>query len=80
MARQRFTTEQIIHKLREADVLVGQGKTVVEACKQIGMTDRNYFRWRKSHGDCGSARPGCRSQSDVQSPQALSLLRDLPSQ
>jgi transposase-like protein len=50
MAKQRFTTEEIIHKLREADVLVGQGKTVVEACKQIGVTDKTYFRWRKSHG------------------------------
>ena len=50
MAKQRFTTEEIIHKLREADVLVGQGQTVVEACKQIGVTDKTYFRWRKSHG------------------------------
>jgi hypothetical protein len=33
MAKQPFTTEEIIHKLREADVLIGQGKTVVEACK-----------------------------------------------
>jgi putative transposase len=49
MARQRFTTEEIIHNLREADVLIGQGKTVVEACKQIGVTDKTYFRWRKSH-------------------------------
>jgi transposase-like protein len=50
MAKQRFTTEEIIHKLREADVLIGQGKTVVDACKQIGVTDKTYFRWRKSHG------------------------------
>jgi transposase-like protein len=50
MAKERFATEEIIHKLREADVLVGQGKTVVEACKQIGVTDKTYCRWRKSHG------------------------------
>jgi putative transposase len=50
MAKQRFTTEEIIHKLREADVLIGQGKTVVDACRQIGVTDKTYFRWRKSHG------------------------------
>jgi transposase-like protein len=50
MAKQRFATEEIIHKLREADVLVGQGKTIGEACKQIRVTDRTYFRWRKSHG------------------------------
>ena len=50
MAKQRFTTEEIIHKLREADVLIGQGKTIGDACKQLGVTDKTYFRWRKSHG------------------------------
>ena len=50
MPKQRFTTEEIIHKLREADVLIGQGRTVTEACKQIGISDKTYFRWRRSHG------------------------------
>ena len=50
MAKQRFTTEEIIHKLREADVLIGQGKTIVDASKVLGVTDKTYFRWRKSHG------------------------------
>ncbi len=38
------------HKLREADVLIGQGKTIAEACKALGVTDKTYFRWRKTHG------------------------------
>ena len=46
----RFTTEEIIHKLREADVLIGQGKTIAAACKALGVTDKTYFRWRKTHG------------------------------
>lgn len=50
MPKARLTTEEIIHKLREADVLIGQGKTVAEACKALGVTDKTYFRWRKSHG------------------------------
>jgi len=50
MPKQRFTTEEIIHKLREADVLSGQGKTVAEVCKQLGVTDKTYFRWHKTHG------------------------------
>jgi putative transposase len=50
MPKQRFATEEIIHKLREADVMSGQGKTVAEVCKQLGITDKTYFRWRKSHG------------------------------
>ena len=50
MPKQRFTTEEMIHKLREADVLSGQGQTVAQVCKQLGVTDKTYFRWRKSHG------------------------------
>ena len=50
MPKQRFTTEEIIHKLREADVMIGQGRLVAEAAKQIGVADKTYFRWRKSHG------------------------------
>ena len=50
MPKQRYTTEEIIHKLREADVMIGQGRSVAEAAKQIGITDKTYFRWRKSHG------------------------------
>jgi hypothetical protein len=46
MPKQRYTTEEIIHKLREADVLIGQGRTVADATKQIGITDKTYFRWR----------------------------------
>jgi transposase-like protein len=48
--KQRFTTEEIIHKLRGADVLSGQGRTVVDICKQLGITDKTYFHWRKSNG------------------------------
>lgn len=50
MPKHRHTTEEIIHKLREADVLIGQGQTVAQASKQIGVTEQTYFRWRKSHG------------------------------
>ena len=50
MARKRFTAEQIVNKLREADVLLSQGKTVVQAVKQIGVTEQTYYRWRKEYG------------------------------
>ena len=49
MARKRFTAEQIIHKLREADVLIGQGLKVPEVCRRIGVTDKTYYRWRREH-------------------------------
>ena len=50
MARKRFSAEQIVNKLREADVLLSQGRTVAQACKQIGVTDQTYYRWRKEYG------------------------------
>jgi transposase-like protein len=50
MAKRGYTTEEIIHKLREADVLIGQGQTIAQVTKQIGVTEQTYFRWRKSHG------------------------------
>ena len=50
MARKYFSAEQIVNKLREADVLLSQGKTVVQAVKQIGVTEQTYYRWRKEFG------------------------------
>ena len=50
MPRKRFRAEEIIQKLREAEILLSQGKSVSEACRQIGVTDNTYYRWRKEYG------------------------------
>ena len=50
MSRKRFTTEQVIHKLREAEVIIAKGKSVAEASKQIGIAEQTYYRWRKEYG------------------------------
>lgn len=50
MPRRRFTAEQIIQHLREAEVLLSQEKTIVQVCKKIGITDQTYYRWRKEYG------------------------------
>jgi len=50
MPKKRYTAEEIIHKLREADVLLGQGRMVSEVCKQICVSDQTYYRWRKIYG------------------------------
>jgi putative transposase len=50
MAKKRFKAEDIIHKLREADVLLAQGKPVAEVCRALGVTDVTYYRWRKEYG------------------------------
>jgi transposase-like protein len=54
MPRKHFTTEQIISKLREAEVLLSQGKTAGEACKQINVSEQTYYRWRKEYGGIGT--------------------------
>ena len=50
MARRRYNAEEIIHRLREADVLLGQGQTVGQVCKQLGVVEQTYYRWRKAYG------------------------------
>ena len=50
MARKAFKPEQIINKLREAEVLLSQGSTVGEASRKLGVTEQTYYRWRKEYG------------------------------
>ncbi len=50
MARRIHTSEQIIHKLREAEVLLAQGQSVQQAARQIEVTEQTYYRWRKEYG------------------------------
>ena len=50
MGRRTFTAEQIINKLREAEVLLSQGDTVGEASRKIGVTEQTYYRWRREYG------------------------------
>ena len=50
MPRKRFSAEEIVNKLREADVLISQGQTIAQACKQIEITDQTYYRWRREYG------------------------------
>ena len=50
MPRKRFTSEQIISKLREAEIALAKGKAVPLVCKQIGVTEQTYYRWRKEYG------------------------------
>ncbi len=50
MPQKRYRPEQIIGKLREAEVLVSQGATVDEVCRKIGVTKQTYYRWRQEYG------------------------------
>jgi transposase-like protein len=50
MPKKTFTPEQIVGKLRQIEVLVSQGKTVPMACREAGIVDQTYYRWRKEYG------------------------------
>ena len=50
MAKKRFTAEQIISKLREAEVLQSSGLSIVEICRQLGVKEQTYYKWRKEYG------------------------------
>ncbi len=50
MGKKRHTTEEIVMKLREADVLQSKGQTVLEACRQIEISEQTYYNWRKEYG------------------------------
>ena len=50
MPRKRYTPEQIINSLREAEVLISQGNTAAQAARHLGITEQTYYRWRKEYG------------------------------
>lgn len=50
MGRKRHTAEEIVNKLRQADVEASKGATIAQACKAIGVTEQTYYRWRKEYG------------------------------
>ena len=50
MAKRLYSPEQIINRLREAEILLNQGVTIGEASKKIGVTEQTYYRWRKEYG------------------------------
>ena len=50
MGKSKFTTEQIISKLREAEVLQSSGLSIVEICRQLEIKEQTYYKWRKEYG------------------------------
>jgi putative transposase len=50
MKKRRINIDKVIRTLREAEVLQGQGMTVSECCRKIGISDHTYYRWKKEYG------------------------------
>ena len=50
MARKRYSLEQIIGHLRQAEILISEGKTIGEAARQLSISEQTYYRWRREYG------------------------------
>jgi putative transposase len=50
MKKKGFSSEEIVRKLRQAEVLLHEGKVVAEVCRELGVTDSTYYKWRREYG------------------------------
>lgn len=76
MTRKRFSAEQIVNKLRQAEVLLSQGQNVVQACKAIGITEQTYYRWRKEYGGLKSDQAKRLKEMERENGRLKRLLAD----
>ena len=75
MAGKREKPEEIVSKLRQVEVLQGQGMTIADAVRQIGVTQQTFYRWRKLYAGMGRSQLK-RSHRTNQHSQQLNLLLD----
>lgn len=75
--RKRYTPEQIITMLREAEVLLSQGKTVKEASKQLGIAEQTYFRWRREYGGMDVTQAKKLKEVEKENARLKKLVADL---
>jgi putative transposase len=77
MVRKGYTPEQIINKLREAEVLLSQGNTIGVVSKKIGVSDYTYYRWRKEYGGMRVDQAKRLKDLEVENSRLKKLVADL---
>ena len=77
MVKKSYTAEQIINKLREAEILLSQGATVGEASRKIGVTEQTYYRWRKEYGGMRIEQAKRLKELEKENSQLKRLVADL---
>jgi transposase-like protein len=77
MARKRYTAEQIINHLREAEILISQGKSIREAARQIGISEQTYYRWRKEYGGMEVSQARRLKELEKENQRLKKLVADL---
>jgi len=77
MPRKYFTSEQIISKLREAEVLLSQGKTAVEVSRLLSISEQTYYRWRKEYGGMGTEQAHRLKELEKENARLKQLVAEL---
>jgi putative transposase len=77
MGTKRHKPEDVIAKLRQVDVLVGQGQSVAEAIRSIGVTEVTYYRWRKEYGGLKSDQVRRMKEMEVENQRLRKAIADL---
>jgi len=77
MAKKTFTPEQIINKLREAEIHINQGIPIAEASRKIGITQQTYYRWRKEYGGMRIEQARRLKELEKENAQLKRLVADL---
>jgi len=77
MPRRRYSPDQIIHKLRETEVLLSQGQTVQEAARQLGIAEQTYYRWRKEYGGLDKSQAARLKELERENLRLKRLVADL---
>ncbi len=77
MARKRYSSEQIIGYLREAEVLLAKDSTIGQVCKKIGVTEQTYYRWRKEYGSLSMDQAKRLKEVEKENTRLRKLVADL---
>jgi len=77
MSRKRYTPEEIISKLREAEVLLSQDKIVSEVARQLGISEQTYYRWKKEYGGLDKTQARKLRELEKENLQLKKLVADL---
>ena len=77
MVRKAYTQEQIINKLREAEIHISQGNSIAEVSRKIGVTQQTYYRWRKGYGGLRIEQAKKLKSLEKENAQLKKLVADL---
>jgi transposase-like protein len=77
MVKKGYTPEQIINKLREAEIYINQGISIGEASRKIGITQQTYYRWRKEYGGMRTEQAKKLKNLEKENAQLKKLVADI---